>query len=128
MSESAQRLPILLFDGDCGFCTRSARWGQERFGLDHVEPWQAVDLEDYGVTEEACRQAVQWVDEDGTVSAGYKAVAAVLARGGVIARSVGRFATLPGVSFVSDGMYRGVARIRHRLPGSTEACRLPSAP
>lgn len=120
----AATTPVLVFDGDCGFCTHSARWAQTRFGLEHVQPWQALDLAEYGLTEQQCQSAVQWVDADGTASSGHEAVAAVLNQGGPAARAIGRIGLLPGVSTLAALAYRGVARIRHRLPGATDACRI----
>ena len=45
---------LLIFDGDCGFCTTSARfatrWVDRRHRYD-LEPWQQVDLARLGLTE-----------------------------------------------------------------------------
>ena len=46
--------PVLVFDGDCGFCTTSARVGQRWLGLADVEPWQMIDLDELGLTDEQC--------------------------------------------------------------------------
>ena len=43
--------PLLIFDGDCAFCTTSARAWQRWLHLEHVEPWQFLELEPLGVTE-----------------------------------------------------------------------------
>ena len=57
----SSRMP-LLFDGDCGFCTGAIAWLRRRFDPAAAsEPWQEADLAALGVSEEACRQAVQWV-------------------------------------------------------------------
>ena len=53
MSASAAR-PILVFDGDCGFCTSSAGFGRRLLGVEHVEPWQFLDLDELGLTPEQC--------------------------------------------------------------------------
>ncbi len=117
-------LPVLVFDGDCGFCTVSARWGQEKLGLPNVEPWHAIELDRYGLTPEACQTAVQWVREDGSVASGHLAVAAALSEGNRWHRTAGRLMQLPGISQLSALTYRIVAKNRHRLPGSTDACRI----
>ncbi len=117
--------PLLIFDGDCGFCTTSARAGQRWLHLDHVEPWQFLDLDQLGVTTEQCLQAVQWVDEDGGVVAAERAVIAALRHAGGVWGVLGRVMNLPGVRHLAAVVYRLVARYRHKLPGGTPACKLP---
>ncbi len=117
--------PLLIFDGDCGFCTTSARTGQRWLGLDHVAPWQFLDLGELPVTEEQCRAAVQWVAADGTVAAAHEAVIAALRHAGGVWAVPGRILALPGLRRLAGVVYRAVAHNRYRLPGGTPACRLP---
>jgi predicted DCC family thiol-disulfide oxidoreductase YuxK len=117
--------PLLVFDGDCGFCTTSARVGQRRLGLDHVEPWQFLDLDALPVTEEQCRQAVQWVAADGSVASAHEAVIASLRHAGGAWSLLGGVLALPGVRQAAGVVYRLVARYRYRMPAGTPACRLP---
>ena len=119
--------PLLIFDGDCGFCTTSAQFGQRRLGLEHVEPWQFLDLDSLPVTAEQCGEAVQWVDADGTVRSAQDAVIAALRHAGGVWGVLGRLMSAPGVHQVAGVLYRLMARYRHRLPGGTPACRLPRA-
>ena len=68
----------LLFDGDCDFCTGAIAWLRRRFDPAAAsEPWQEADLAALGVSEDACRQAVQWAGE-GTRASGADAIAAWL--------------------------------------------------
>ena len=117
--------PLLIFDGDCGFCTTSARTGQRWLGLEHVEPWQFLDLDTLPVTEADCLQAVQWVAVDGTVASAHEAVIAALRHAGGRWAVLGRLMALPGVRSIAAVVYRLVARYRYRMPGGTPACRLP---
>ena len=117
-------LPVLVFDGDCGFCTSSARWAERRLHLAHVEPWQWLDLESLGLTREACRSAVQWVAIDGSVVSAERAVIAALHSAGGFWRLLGRLLGLPGIRQLAGVGYRFVARYRYRLPGGTPACRI----
>lgn len=126
-SPQAAARPLLVFDGDCGFCTSAARFGARRLGLEHVEPWQLLDLDAVGLTEERCRAAVQWVGADGSVAGGERAVIAALRHAGGAWRGIGALLALPGVRHAAGAVYRLVARHRHRLPGGTAACRLPPA-
>jgi len=116
--------PVLLYDGDCSFCTSCARLVERRIRPDAtVTPWQLADLGELGVTEEQAVEAVQWVEGDGTVRAGHEAIAAMLLSAGSISRPVGRFLLLPGISSIAAKAYTLVAANRQRLPGGTPACR-----
>lgn len=115
---------MLVFDGDCGFCTTAARIGQRRLRLPYVEPWQFLDLEALGVTEEACSDAVQWIHTDGEVASAERAVIAALRHAGGVWKVLGGLLALPGIRAVAGVAYRWVARNRYRLPGGTAACRL----
>jgi predicted DCC family thiol-disulfide oxidoreductase YuxK len=114
--------PVLVYDGDCGFCTTCARF-LERIGPDaEIVAWQLTDLTELGVTEAQAAEAVQWVAVDGTVRSGHEAIAAVLSSAGGIWRIAGRLIVLPGVSWLAARAYRLTADNRYRLPGGTPAC------
>lgn len=117
-------LPMLVYDGDCGFCTTSARFGERRLHV-HVEPWQFLDLDALGLTEAACDEAVQWIGSDGSIASAEGAVIAALAHAGGPWRVLGGILGLPGVRQVAAVVYRFVASNRHRMPGGTAACKLP---
>jgi predicted DCC family thiol-disulfide oxidoreductase YuxK len=127
----ARQRPVLVYDGDCGFCTTCVRV-LERIGPDaEIVAWQLTDLAALGMTEEQAADAVQWVQIDGTVRSGHEAIAAVLSTAGRIWRIVGRSLLLPGISSMAARAYRLVANNRYRLPGGTPACavtREPRAP
>ena len=113
---------MLVYDGDCGFCTTCARF-LERIGPDaEIVAWQLTDLAELGVTEEQAADAVQWVAADGTVRSGHQAIAAVLGTAGRIWKIVGRLIVAPGVSWLAARAYRLTADNRYRLPGGTPAC------
>ena len=122
MRVSDRDRPLLLYDGDCAFCTTCARV-LERIGPDtEIVPWQFTDLAELGITEEQATEAVQWVGTDGTVRSGHEAIAATLNTAGRIWKIVGRMVLLPGISWLAAKVYRLVADNRYRLPGSTPAC------
>jgi predicted DCC family thiol-disulfide oxidoreductase YuxK len=114
--------PVLVFDGDCAFCTSCARL-LERIGPEaEIVAWQLADLEALGISAAQAAEAVQWIGTDGTVRSGHEAIAAVLAEAGTFWRIAGRAILLPGVSALAAVTYRLVAGNRHRLPGGTPAC------
>lgn len=113
-----------IYDGDCGFCTRSAQW-LERHGDCAITPWQALDLAALGLTEEQVSAAVQWQDASGSVTAsGADAIARALLTCGRPWRWIGRALTWRVVRPFAAIGYRLVARYRYRLPGATDACRI----
>ncbi len=113
---------MLVYDGDCGFCTTCARF-LERIGPDaEIVAWQLTDLAALGITEEQAADAVRWVRTDGTVRSGHEAIADVLSSAGRVWRIIGRALLLPGISGLAARAYRLTADNRYRLPGGTPAC------
>lgn len=128
--EGTPVLPVLVFDGDCGFCTSSARFVARRVIGDRpttVAPWQVLDVAALGLTPAQCRAAVRWVGKDGQVATGHAAIAAVLRSGHPVWRPVGALIVAPGFSWLAGHLYSWVADHRYALPGGTPACR-PDSP
>ena len=121
--------PVLVFDGDCGMCTRSARFAARRLrpapDAYDVDPSQRLDLPSLGLTQAECDEALQWVAADGRVSSGQDAVARMMLASRLWARPLGAALLLPGVNALAGVVYRWVARNRHRFPGGTPACEMP---
>jgi predicted DCC family thiol-disulfide oxidoreductase YuxK len=118
---------LLIYDGDCGFCTRSARWIEDRWpaNVAVARSFQELGEENlarYGLSLELASRQVWWVDEGGLVG-GECAVAAALEASTGWSRRLGIVLGVPFVRVVSAPSYRIVARFRHRLPGATDACR-----
>jgi predicted DCC family thiol-disulfide oxidoreductase YuxK len=119
---AARTRPTLVYDGDCAFCTSSAR-ALERIGPEaEIVAWQQTDLDALGLTEEAASAAVQWVEIDGLIHSGHEAIAAALGSAGGIWALAGRLLLVPGIAPIAAGAYRLIAANRHRLPGGTPAC------
>jgi predicted DCC family thiol-disulfide oxidoreductase YuxK len=115
--------PILLYDGDCAFCSSCARALERIHANAEIVAWQLTDLAALGVTREQALDAVQWVAVDGAISSGHEAIAALLETAALpIWRAAGALILLPGVSSIAAAVYRLVAKNRHRLPGGTPAC------
>jgi len=131
--EPSRTRPVVIFDGDCGFCTTSATWIARRLhradGQDpDLVPRQRAELEQLGTTQERASREVLWVDLDGEVSGGAEALARWLRFRGGAYGWLGRLLQAPVVSFLAAGGYRLVAANRYRLPGGTPACALPPPP
>jgi predicted DCC family thiol-disulfide oxidoreductase YuxK len=114
--------PILLYDGDCAFCQRSARFARRIAVRSRVSAFQDVDVVALHLTTAECEEALRYVDAAGLIYRGHVAVAAFLRdarrpwsllRGPLLA---------PGTDRFWSWLYDLVARNRHRLPGGTAAC------
>lgn len=117
----------LLYDADCGFCTRVAGVAP-RLRLDlEVQALDAVDLAALGVDQRRARRELPYVGSDGTVTYGHLAVASALLTGPVPARMLGRLLGSRALDRPAAAGYRWVAAHRHRLPGGRAACVLPAA-
>jgi len=105
-SEAAIRRPVLVFDGDCAFCTSSAHL-LERIGPEaEIVAWQLADLDELGITAAQATEAVRWVEADGRVRSGHEAIAAALRTAGWPWRIAGRLILLPGISALAAVTYR----------------------
>ena len=114
----------LVFDGDCTFCSSSARFLVRAAPSDAaVVAWQRTDLDGLGLTPEACGLAVQWV-AGGRRSTGAAAIADYLRTSRPWWRLAGALLGSGAGLRLASPVYRWVARNRHRLPGGTPACRL----
>lgn len=110
---------MLIYDGGCAFCTRSAEWVRRHVPPEvEVVPWAEIeDLAALGLTEEEARAAAWWVDRTGALHRGHRAVAEALVAAGGVWRPLGRMARSRTVSPLAAGVYELVARNRHRLAG-----------
>ncbi|GAA2248146.1 MULTISPECIES: thiol-disulfide oxidoreductase DCC family protein [Kitasatospora] len=131
--------PVLVFDGDCAFCT-TCKNAAERYlraslaaGGWEAVPFQFADLaaldERAGgrglVTWERAEREILWVTPGGEVYGGAQAAARLLMRSGGVWAYLGGALALPPVRPLAGVVYRLVARNRHRMPGGTPACALP---
>lgn len=119
---------LLVYDGDCSFCTSCARWISARWaGSRRSVAWQHLDtgdLDRLGLTHEDVRRAVWWVDARGARSRGHVAIGWALRATHGWPAAVGAMILVPPFRWVAAVVYPLVARWRHLLPGGTPACRL----
>ncbi|MCI0686056.1 MAG: DUF393 domain-containing protein [Sporichthyaceae bacterium] len=118
--------PVLVYDGDCGFCTRSVRLVERMPTRCEIVAWQFADLDALGATRERAEYEVLWVATDGRVYGGADAVAMLLRDCGGPYVLLGVLIRLPLLRSVARWLYRLVADNRYRLPGGTPACALPA--
>jgi predicted DCC family thiol-disulfide oxidoreductase YuxK len=122
------REALLIYDGDCGFCTTVAHDIEHHWhGRAGTRAWQeigAAGLTAFGLTVEDVTTKVWWVDPDGTRLGGHRAVARALVEAGGWRAVLGRIIGARVMSWPAALGYRLVSRYRHMLPGGTEACRI----
>lgn len=120
--------PLLVFDGDCAFCTTSVN-ALERIlpAFPPKYPWQWLDLDELGLTVNDVT-TYAWVVTPTHQYAGHLAFSALLrAQKGAGWRFLGHLIATPPISWIAALAYRAIATNRHRLPGGTPACALPPA-
>lgn len=112
MNLPASGAPLLIYDGDCGFCKRwIARWQKLTGGRVIYRPFQEVEALFPEIPHEAFARSVQMVERDGRVISGADAVFQVLhyARPEPFILGCSR---VPGSMPIARWAYRFVARYR----------------
>lgn len=127
-----RELPLLIFDGDCAFCTSSASWLAQLLRRKdgpnaELVAWQFLDLAVLGTSRQRAQQEALWVATDGTISGGAEAFGAWLRFRGGLYGLAGYAMSLPGIRQLAAAVYRLIAKNRHRMPGGSPACALPPA-
>ncbi|RKQ37230.1 DUF393 domain-containing protein [Kocuria tytonis] len=132
----------MVFDGNCGFCTRAVGWVRvlDRHGRIELHPWQGPGvLERFGLTPEQGNTTVWAVPaehvtpvgsgtgtgtgtgtQDGATH-GARAVSAILDTA-LGTRCFGAFYGLPLAGRSQEAVYRWVAAHRGSFPGVTPWC------
>ena len=112
---------ILVYDGECEFCVRSARWIEARLPAGvRVEPWQSLDLEELGLSEREAQAAVWWIEGHGTSTRrarGAEAIGRSLVAAGGAWKPAGLLISHPPLFWLARPIYALVAANRHRLGG-----------
>lgn len=127
----------LVFDGECGFCTRAAAWlaRRDRRGRIRLHPYQRPGvLERFGLSAAEAEQAA-WAfvaapDRGGADTNGEDAAAGLRGAAAVSLALDAAYGTrifrrvygLPLIRQMQDRAYRWVAEHRHRLRGVTPWC------
>ncbi|MFP2912955.1 lipase maturation factor family protein, partial [Pyxidicoccus sp. 3LFB2] len=106
--------PLVLFDGDCGFCRRwVARWQLSTRGHVRFEAGRWWHRWLLGIRKADMRKAMQLVEPSGRVSQGAEAVFRMLAWSPrASTRMASKVGLLPGVLHVAKGAYALIARNR----------------
>ena len=123
---------LLVFDGDCAFCTTWVNRLERVLPVfPPTTPWQWIELDTYALSRDDVDRYA-WVITPGHQTApghqygGHLALSALLRMQPVAGlRFLGHLLATPPFSLAAALAYRVVAANRSRLPGGTPACALP---
>ena len=113
MESGTEPKPLLIYDGDCGFCRRwVARWKKQTAERIDYASYQGVAPRFPEIPLEQFQQAVQLISTDGTRCSGAEAVFETRARGMNKKGWLWIYHNVPGFGPLSRLGYRFVARHR----------------
>ena len=126
---NTSKTAVLIFDGDCGFCTTTANYIKVNSSTPiEIQPWQWVELDEFGLTESEASAKVQMA-AGGRTYAGHAAFAKILRlQKQWWFKLLGALLVIPPFSWAARLGYFFVAKYRHKLPGGTPACELKPKP
>ena len=118
---------LLIFDGDCSFCTSSANWAVKHSKTPiQATPWQFTNLDDYGLNAALASEKV-WMVVDGKKYGGSDAAAIwLIIKKNPLAKLAGHLMMFVAFRWIFALGYKVIAKNRHRMPGGTPACAMPS--
>jgi len=110
MTES---IPVMLYDGDCGFCKRwIEKWRHITGGKINYEPYQKEIARHPQLTHQQCKAAVQLVMPGGSFFSGAKAVFKALHFSGNYRFLFWSYLHFPFFAPMAEWFYRCIARNR----------------
>lgn len=120
--------PVLVYDGDCAFCTASVNLARRRLRPRcEIVEWQSADLGSLRVNRKQAEYELLWITPGGVVHGGAQAVAKLLLNAGGRWAVPGALLSLPPIRWLAHGLYRIIANNREHMPGGTLTCALNAA-
>jgi predicted DCC family thiol-disulfide oxidoreductase YuxK len=115
-TSSVRRLPLLIYDGDCGFCKYWVRYWQRLTG-DRVAyaPYQEVAAQFPEIPVAAFQRAVYYIAPDGEIASGAGAALLTLSHASGKGFWLTLYRHVPGFAAVAEAMYAFVASHRAAL-------------
>jgi predicted DCC family thiol-disulfide oxidoreductase YuxK len=113
MNNTDPRLPLLAYDGDCGFCAYWVRYWQRLTGQRVCyAPYQEIAADHPEVQEAEFARAIQLFEPEGVHTSGAEAAFRVLARAPGRGTGLWLYRHLPGFAWLAEAAYALVARHR----------------
>lgn len=117
--------PVLLFDGDCSFCTTSINLIKKYAKNSvHIIPYQKVNLKEYGLDENYCERYIHFICQNKNKYTGAKAFSEFFRYCGFRGRVLGSVIRFFEIFKLSTLIYSIISKFRHKLPGGTPECKL----
>ena len=115
-SATARQLPLLIYDGDCGFCLYWIHYWRRLTG-DRVAyaPYQQVAEQFPEIPVASFQRAVQYVAVDGKIASGAEAALLTLSHAGGKGFWLSLYRHVPGFAAIAEGIYAFVASNRAAL-------------
>ena len=111
--DDTTHLPVMLYDGDCGFCQFWVeKWEKMTSWQVRYKPYQTTRADFPQLTEKQCREAIHLVMPDGLVFSGAHAVLRALHYGGRYRWLLWCYSRLPFFARIAEWFYRLVSRHR----------------
>ena len=108
-----KNIPVMLYDGDCGFCMKwIEKWRRATGELVAYEPYQKALVHFPQLSEKQCQESIQLVMPEGVFFSGAKAVFKALHWGGKAQFLFWSYEHVPFFAPITEGCYRLVARNR----------------
>jgi predicted DCC family thiol-disulfide oxidoreductase YuxK len=125
--KASPSLPVLAYDGDCGFCQMSVdRIRALATPTLRAVPWQFLPAELTAPHLERLHREVLLLRDGEVLAGGADALVSYVGTSPARAyRTLASVIRLPGIRACSGVVYRWVSRNRRRLPGGTPACAVP---
>jgi predicted DCC family thiol-disulfide oxidoreductase YuxK len=129
-ASARQERPVLLYDGQCGFCKASV----SRLAV--LDVFGQVQLQDFyaagdlsalhpALTQERCRSEMVLIEPGGRLSGGFGAFQRLCARL-VMLKAFAPLVHLPGAAWIGSAVYRWVASHRYLLWPRANQCAVAS--
>lgn len=108
---------LVLFDGDCGICNKSAEFIKKKNPDIDVKPSQIVNLKEINsiLTQEIVLQSVVFVDKDSVMYLKSKAIFEIMKRMGGLYKIMGFVLSNTLIVFLSNPIYNVIAKNRAKI-------------
>lgn len=114
---------VLIYDGDCAFCslwvTRLRQWLPL---FPSVVTSQSINPDDYALSDDDLAHYAWYITEHHQYAGHLAASALLRAQPRFALRLLGHLIATPPLSLLAALTYSFISRFRHRLPGGTASC------
>ena len=117
---------LLMYDGDCGFCSRTAAWLRRRLGpgFEVTASQRIQDLDAFDLSRRDVHEAAYWIDPNGRRYRAHLAIVRALESSGGVLGYLATIGRIWPFEPLAERLYFLIARNRHRFPGAADHCRI----